>query len=54
MSLDKLWELVKELVACCGPRDHKESDTTTKQQNPLQAILLVGLEFAFQFSKNRS
>ena len=29
MSVSKLWEMVKDM-ACCSPKDHKESDTTGK------------------------
>ena len=28
MSLSRLWELVINREACCGPRGHKESDMT--------------------------
>ena len=28
MSLNKLWETVKEALVCCSPWGHKESDTT--------------------------
>ena len=28
VSLSKLWEMVKDSLACCSPWGHKKSDTT--------------------------
>ena len=28
LSLSKLWEMVKDSLACCSPWGHKKSDTT--------------------------
>ena len=33
VSLSKLWEMVKDSLACCSPWGHKKSDTTEQLNN---------------------